>query len=53
MRGRDDLSRHGDNVVLDFYMPGKHMLMGGVITSHYKDNCPRSTTTISLGYAAR
>ena len=46
MRGRDDLSRLGDIVVLEFLRPGKHMLLDGVVTLVYTNTYLQSTTTI-------
>jgi hypothetical protein len=37
MRGREDNSRPGDVMVLDYHIPGKHLLVDGGITTFYRN----------------
>ena len=52
MRGREDKTRLCDIVVLDFYSPGHHLLMDGVVTTTYKNARQRETGGIP-GYATK
>ena len=52
LRGRADMTRPGDIVVLDFHAPGRHLLSDGVVTTVYKNTRQRETGEIP-GYAAK
>ena len=52
LRGRADMTRPGDIVVLDFHAPGRHLLLDGVVTTVYKNKKQRETGEIP-GYAAK
>jgi hypothetical protein len=52
LRGRADMTRPGDIVVLDFYAPGRHLLLDGVLTTVYRNTRQRETGEIP-GYAAK
>ena len=47
-----DKTRTGDIVVLDFYAPGRQLLLDGVVTTVYTNTRLRETTEV-LGYAAK
>jgi hypothetical protein len=51
MRRRGVHSRMGSTVVFGCHRIGKHLFLDGVITTIYKNNCRRSTSTVP-GYAA-
>ena len=52
LRGRGDNSRPSDIVVLDYHVPGRHLLLDGVVTIAYKNTRQRETREIP-GYAAK
>jgi len=52
LRGKGDISRPDDIVVLDYHAPGRHLLLDGVVTTGYKNTRQRETREI-LGYAAK
>jgi len=52
LRGRQDRTRPGDIVVLDYHAPGRHLLLDGVVTTVYRNTRQRETGDIP-GYAAK
>ena len=52
LRGGLDRTRPGDIVVLDYYAPGRHLLVDGVVTTVYRNTRQRETGDIP-GYAAK
>ena len=46
------MTRPGDIVILDFYAPGRHLLLDGVVTTVYRNTRQRETCEIP-GYAAK
>ncbi len=52
LRGREDKTRLGDSMVLDYHAPGHHLLLDGVVTIAYMNTRQRETGEIP-GYAAK
>ena len=52
LRGRVDKTRPGDIVVLDFYAPGRRLLLDGVVTTVYMNTRLWETTEVPR-YAAK
>ena len=52
LQGRADKTRPGDIVVLDFYAPGRHLLLDGVVTTVYMNTRLREATEVP-GYATK
>ena len=46
LRGGEDIPRRGDIVVLDYHVPGKHLLLDGVVITAYKNTRHMETKTI-------
>ena len=51
LRGREDMTRPVDIVVLDYYAPGRHLMPDGVVTTAYMNTTQRETGEIP-GFAA-